>query len=170
MDLDISEDELYSHGISKNVDTEKTKAYDLLTGKFDFGKLKFCQNSNLHYLGEPFLVKIDSFSVYISKGKCQKRKPLLNVQSMQVSNKLWDIFADINRKINHSSAELNWIYSSGLLAINAGQLPLYKITYFNNVIVLFDCVREVIYKGLKKYYVDVKVCKEKILYNLKISF
>ena len=43
-DLDISEDELYSHGISKNVDIEKTKAIDLLTEKFDFEKLALCQN------------------------------------------------------------------------------------------------------------------------------
>ena len=43
-DLDISEDELYSHGISKNIDIEKTKAIDLLTEKFDFEKLALCQN------------------------------------------------------------------------------------------------------------------------------
>ena len=146
------------------IDIEKIKAYDLLTGKFNFGKLKLCQNSNLHYLGEPFLVKIDSFSIYIGKGKCQKRKPFLNVQSMQVINKLWDILAVINRRINHSSAELNWIYSIGLLAINARQLPLCKITYFNDVIVLFDCICEVNCKRLKKYYIDVKVCKGKILW------
>ena len=43
-DLDISEDELYLHGISENVDIEKTKAIDLLTEKFDFEKLALCQN------------------------------------------------------------------------------------------------------------------------------
>ena len=87
-DLDISEVELHSHGISKNVDIGKTKAIDLSTEKFDLEKLELSQNSNLHYPGEPFLVKIDSFSAYIVKGKCQKRKAFLNVQSMQVSYKL----------------------------------------------------------------------------------
>ena len=106
--------------------------------KSDFEKLELCQNSNLHYLGEPFLVKVDYFSVYIVKGKCHKRKTFLNVQSMQVSDKLWDLFTVINRKISHSSAELNWICSNGLLAIKAGRLLLYKITYFKDVIVLFD--------------------------------
>ena len=48
---------------------------------------------------------------------------------MQVRDTSWDIFAVINRKINHYSAELNWIYSNGLLLINTGQLLLYKITY-----------------------------------------
>ena len=119
-DSNIREDELHSHGINKIVDIEKTKAIDLLTEKFDFEKLELCQNSNLHYLGESFLVKIDYFSAYIVKGKCQKRKAFLNVQSMQVSNKLWEIFTVNNRKINHGSAELNWICSNGLLAINAG--------------------------------------------------
>lgn len=57
---------------------------------------------------------------------------------MQVRDKSWGIFAVINRKINDYSAELNWICSNGLLPINAGQLPLYEITYFKDVIVLFD--------------------------------
>ena len=82
---------------------------------------------------------------------------------MQVSNKLWDLFTVINRKISHSSVELNWICSNGLLAIKAGQLLLYKITYFKDVIVLFDGMREVNCKALKKYYIEVKVCKGKIL-------
>ena len=151
------------HGISKYVDIEKTKATDLLTEKSGFEKLELCQNWNLHYLGEPFLVKIDYFSAYIVKGKCHKRKTFLNVQPMQVTDKLWDLFAVINRKISHSSAELNWICSNGLLAIKAGRLLLYKITYFKDVIVLFDGMREVNCKALKKYYIDVKVCKGNIL-------
>ena len=65
---------LYSHGISKNVGIETTKVIDLLTGKFDFEQLELDQNSNLYYLGEPFLVKIDYFSAYIVKCECQKRK------------------------------------------------------------------------------------------------
>ena len=162
-DSNIREDELHSHGINKIVDIEKTKAIDLLTEKFDFEKLELCQNSNLHYLGESFLVKIDYFSAYIVKGKCQKRKAFLNVQSMQVSNKLWEIFTVNNRKINHGSAELNWICSNGLLAINAGWLPLYKKTYFKDAIVLFDGICEMNCKGLKKYYIDVKVFKRKNL-------
>ena len=82
---------------------------------------------------------------------------------MQVSDKLWDLFTVINRKISHSSAELNWICSNGLLAIKAGRLLLYKITYFKDVIVLFDGMREVNCKALKKYCIEVKVCKGKIL-------
>ena len=82
---------------------------------------------------------------------------------MQVTDKLWDLFAVINRKISHSSAELNWICSNGLLAIKAGRLLLYKITYFKDVIVLFDGMRDVNCKALKKYYIDVKVCKGNIL-------
>ena len=57
----------------------KTKAIDLLIGKFDFEKLVLCQNSNLHYQGEPFLFKIDYFSPYIVKGECQNWKTFLNV-------------------------------------------------------------------------------------------
>ena len=84
---------------------------------------------------------------------------------MQVSNKLWDIFAVNNRKINHLSAELNLICSNSILAINVGWFPLYKITYFKDVVVLFDDICEVNRKDLKKYYIDVRVCKGKIYYR-----
>ena len=89
---------------------------------------------------------------------------------MQVRDKSWDIFAVINRKINHYSAELNWICSNGLLPINAGQLPLYKITYFKDVIVLFDGICNVNCKGSKTCYIDVKVCKGRILYLKSLTF
>ena len=73
-DSNIREDELHSHGINKIVDIEKTKAIDLLTEKFDFEKLELCQNSNLHYLGESFLVKIDYFSAILSKVSVKRER------------------------------------------------------------------------------------------------
>ena len=57
VDLNIRKDELYSNGISDKVNIEKTEAVDLLTGKFNFDGLVLCENFNLHYYHEPFLVK-----------------------------------------------------------------------------------------------------------------
>ena len=98
--MNISKNELYSNGISDEVNIEKTEAVDLLTGKFDFDRLVLCENFNLHYCDEPFLVKLDHFCASIVKGTCQKRNQFLNVQLVAISNILTRLFAVINNKIN----------------------------------------------------------------------
>ena len=72
-DLEINEGNLFSRGISKITDIEKNEAIDLLTEKIDLDSLKLCDNLNLHYNNQPFLVKIDHFSVYRVTGICQKK-------------------------------------------------------------------------------------------------
>ena len=52
---------------------------------------------------------------------------------------------------------------NGLIRIKAGRIPTHKTPYFKNVKVLFDGIREVNWKGFKKYYVDVRVFKGKTL-------
>ena len=78
VDLEINEENLFSRGISKKIDIEKNEAINLLTKKIDFNSLELCDNLNLHYNGQPFLVKIDHFSVYRVTGVCQKRKKLFS--------------------------------------------------------------------------------------------
>ena len=79
-DLEINEENLFSHGISKKIDIEKNEAIDLLTKKIDFNSLELCDNLNLHYNNQPFLVKIDHFSGYRVTGICQKKKFLLVIK------------------------------------------------------------------------------------------
>ena len=73
------------------------------------------------------------------------------------------IFCVITNRVNRNALKFNWFCSSGLIRINAGRISIYKTTYFKDVKVLFDGVREVNFDGFKKYYVDVRVCKEKML-------
>ena len=60
-DLEINEENLFSRGIRKKIDVEKNEAIDLLTEIIDFDSLELCDNLNLHYNNQPFLVKIDHF-------------------------------------------------------------------------------------------------------------
>ena len=57
----------------------------------------------------------------------------------------------------------NWLSCDCLIRINAGRLPLYKMTYFKGVIKKFDGVREVDCVNGKTFYIDARVCKGKIL-------
>ena len=72
-DFEINEENFFSRGISKKIYIEKNEAKDLLTKKIDFDSLKLCDNLNLHYNNQPFLVKIDHFSGYRVTGICQKK-------------------------------------------------------------------------------------------------
>ena len=73
------------------------------------------------------------------------------------------IFLVINNKLNRNADKFFWLCSNGLIRIKAGRIPTYKTNYFKDVKVLFDGVREVNCNGLKKYYVDVRVCEGKML-------
>ena len=44
-----------------------------LTEKIDLDSLELCDNLNLHYNSQLFLVKADHFSVYRVTGICQKK-------------------------------------------------------------------------------------------------
>ena len=65
VDLNISDDELYSNGIGDRIDIQKTDKIDLLTKKIDFNELDLCANFNLHYCDEPFIIKLDHCSGYV---------------------------------------------------------------------------------------------------------
>ena len=56
-DLEINEENLFSRGISKKIDIEKIEAINLLTEKIDFDSLELCDNLNLHYNNQRFLLK-----------------------------------------------------------------------------------------------------------------
>ena len=73
------------------------------------------------------------------------------------------IFLIFNNKLNRNDEIFNWLCSNGLIRIKAGRIPTYKTTYFKDVKVPFDGVREVNCNGLKKYYVDKRVCEGKML-------
>ena len=83
-------------------------------------------------------MKIDHFLAHIVKGICHKRNQFLNVQSAIIRSMLDKIFYVIGAKVNRKAEEFNWLCSNDLIRINAGRLSTYKVTYFKDVIVLFD--------------------------------
>ena len=60
-DLEINGENLFSREIGKKIYIEKNEAIDLLTKKIDFNSLELCDNLNLNYNRQRFLVKIDHF-------------------------------------------------------------------------------------------------------------
>ena len=66
-------------------------------------------------------------------------------------NMLDRMFLLINNKLNRNSETLNLLFCNGLIRIKAGRIPTHKTTYFKDVKVLFDGVRDVNCKAFKKY-------------------
>ena len=118
---------------------------------------------NLRYCVELFIIKLGHFSGYVVKDICQKRDQFLIVQSDVIKNVLDKIFCVITSRVNRNAVKFNWLCSSGLIRINAGRIPTYKTTYFKDVKVLFDGVREVNCNGPRKYHTNVRLCEEKML-------
>ena len=58
--------------ILQKIDIEKNEAINPLTEKIDSDWIELCDNLNLHYNNQTFLVKADHFSVYRVTGICQK--------------------------------------------------------------------------------------------------
>ena len=92
VNLEINEENLFSHGISKNMDMEKNDAIDLLTERIDLNSLELCDNLNLYYNSQLFLVKIGHFSAYRVTGVYQKKEKKIVVESDAVKRLLSEIF------------------------------------------------------------------------------
>ena len=161
-DFEINEENFFSRGISKKINIEKNEAIDLLTKKIDFDSLKLCDNLNLHYNNQPFLVKIDHFSGYRVTGICQKKKFLLVIELDPVQRLQSEIFYRIEVAVKKQNF-VNLFCSLGVIQIDGRRLLLGKIAYFKDVIILFDGLDEVVCHDCNKFFINACIYSGKVL-------
>ena len=58
---------------------------------------------------------------------------------------------------------VNLFCSSGTIQIDRRRLPLGKITYFKDVIVLFDGLDEIVCHDYNKFFINTCICSRKVL-------
>ena len=58
---------------------------------------------------------------------------------------------------------VNLFCSSGKIQIDGRRLPLGKITYFKDVIILFDGLNEVVCHDYDKFFINARICSGKVL-------
>ena len=102
-----------------------------------------CDSLNLHYNGQPFLVKIDHFSAHRVSGVCRKKKKLLVIELAAVKILMSEIFYRIEATVKKKKI-VNLFCSSDVIQTDGKRLLLEKITCFKDVIFLFDGLSEVI--------------------------
>ena len=84
--------------------------------------------------------------------------------SIGLSDLIWKVFITIMNLTNEKSKKLKFFIDSILININCDlKLPINKITYFNDIILRFDCIDKVVYRGKTRYFVNDYVCKSKIM-------
>ena len=65
---------------------------------------------------------------------------------------------------NKKNKKLIFFANLIIISINCDQrLPLDKITYFDDILIRFDCVDKVEYRGKTRYFVNAYVCISKIM-------
>ena len=83
-------------------------------------------------------------------------------ESDPVQRLLSEIFYRIEAAVEKENL-VNLFCSPGVIQIDGRRLPLGEITYFKDIIVLFDSLSEVDCHDYNKYFVNARICSGKVL-------
>ena len=132
--------------------------FNLWDNNFDLQKnIHINDNLEIHYKhGEDcvyFKLKIENINGTIERGKVERIRYFRPTSLIQ-TGLIYDIFSEIEDKICEKM-NINFvdiIDRTGLIRIMRKQrLPLNKVVYFKDLIVIFDHIEKVTYRGKKKY-------------------
>ena len=114
-------------------------------------------NLEIHYKhGEDcvyFKLKIENINGTIERGKVERIRYFWPTSLIQ-TGLIYHIFSEIEDKICEklNINFLDIIDRTGLIRITCKQrLPLYKVAYFKDLIVIFDRIEKATYRGKRKY-------------------
>ena len=85
---------------------------------------------------------------------------------MRITQALWRINTGLSSKISQKNGEHSYLLNNMLIFINATNkilLPTNKITYFKDLVVCYDCVERVNYRGKECYCINARVIGGQIL-------
>ena len=132
--------------------------------KFDYRKVTLDEKFKIKYDSGPCEIYMKSVAANIIKGHHLKRNIYLQIMSIGLSDLIWKLLATIMNLTNGRNKKLNFFADSILVSINCNlRLPLDKITYFDDIILRFNCVDKIVYRGKTHYFVDAYVCESKIM-------
>ena len=83
-------------------------------------------------------------------------------ESDPVQRLLSEIFYRIEAAVEKEDL-VNLFCSLGVIQIDGKRLPLGEITYFKDIIILFDSLSEFVCHDYNKYFVNARICSGKVL-------
>ena len=73
--------------------------------------------------------------------------------SISLSDLIWKVFATIMNLTDEKNEKLNFFADPILVSINCDlRLPLDKMTYFDDIIIRFNCVDKIVYREKNKLF------------------
>ena len=136
--------------------------------EFDISKnVCWCDNLNYHYHfsngAGPLLIKLEYLEATIMKGKYLPRHTYLESSSIGIRQALWKVNTKLTSKICERTNKNPQLLDNILICMNAGHLPIDKITYFKYLVIYYNRVEEVKYRGKEKYCINAIVISGQIL-------
>ena len=137
-------------------------------------------NFQFHYLDVeqkdciPFVIHIENIAATVVRGHHLKRQIYLEPFAIGQASNLYNIHSYLMQtavdKIEEMEDEkINNFLDFSLLCLNAGRLPINKITYFRKLAVYYEGVEKVLYRGKEKYCLVAPVISGEILLPKKIN-
>ena len=87
----------------------------------------------------------------VRKGNHLARIKYLEPFSIGISSSLWPVHSYFVEKLNKLTKKMDVPLDSGVIRIDAGHLPLEKVTYFKSLIICYEKMKKVTYKNREKY-------------------
>ena len=97
------------------------------------------------------------------KGRHLVRNTYLESNSIGITQVLWKVNIELVVKIFEKTNKNTKMLGNILIRINVGRLPLYKITYFKDLVVCYKKVETVKYRGKERYCINARVISGQIL-------
>ena len=166
--FDALEKKLALYKFDSLIDVNEQKIFDLWEHDFDISRsAHICDNLDFHYIYNgkciPFLLKIKNCCMTVSKRNHLARIKYLEPFLIGISSSLWQVHLDFVEKLNELTKKTNVPLDSGFIRIDAGHLPLEKVTYFKNLIICYEKMEKVTYKNREKYALIARVISGQIL-------
>ena len=150
------------------IDLEVDNVFKLMEKEFDISKnVCLCNNLNYHYHfsggAGPLLIKLEYLEATIMKGRHLPKHTYLESNSIGITQALWKVNTELTSKICERTNKNPQLLDNILIRINAGRLPIDKITYFKDLVICYDRVEEVKYRGKEKYCINARVISRQVL-------
>ena len=151
-------------------DTKDDIIFNLWDNNFELQKkIHITDDLKIHYKNENkcliFKLKIDNINGTIEKGQIEEIRYFRPTSLIQ-TGLIYDIFSVLEDKLcdKLNISFLDIIDRLGMFRINSKQdIPLNKVVYLKDLIVVFDYVDKVNYKGKIKYCIVCNIVKGDIL-------
>ena len=161
------------HDVRLNL--EREVIFDFWKNEFDIYKNIHFSNKNIHYFTSegyciPFLLKFENINDVVERsGRDNDRNHYLRPTALIQTGLIHDVFAEFVDKICRDlKVQYNEVVDNVRFQLKCLQkLPINRVVYFRNLIVCFEKVKQILYRGRNQHHLIVRVLASEVLLNKK---